>query len=134
MSRLPRALEHLKTGFAAEAATAARYRAQAGQAEAEGKPNLAARWLALAEEKDRLARLLLQAAGQIRGEDRALADALAEEAFENEILYPKMIREVDAETARVLADVVAAQGEHAQALERLRSEAQAAGGDVAAAA
>lgn len=134
MSRLPRAQEHLKTGFTAEAVSAARCRAQAERAEREGKPNLARRWRELAEAKDALAMRMLEAAGQVRGEERAIADALSEEEFENEVLYPKMMRDVDEETATVMRGVVEAQAEHARRLERLRVEAQAAPGDVDAAA
>ena len=52
MSRLPRAQEYLKTGFNAEAASAARYRAAAVRATDEGHPKLADAWRALAVEKD----------------------------------------------------------------------------------
>ena len=48
MSRIPRFQEHLKTGFTAEAASAARYRAYADRARADGMPNVAQRWLRLA--------------------------------------------------------------------------------------
>ncbi|NLN10594.1 MAG: hypothetical protein GX178_03160 [Acidobacteria bacterium] len=65
MSRLPRAQEYLKTGFAAEAAAAARYRAYAQAAEQAGRPRLAAAWLDLAAEKDRLAIVQLEAAGKV---------------------------------------------------------------------
>ncbi|MGH9381863.1 MAG: hypothetical protein ACRD2Z_14790 [Thermoanaerobaculia bacterium] len=134
MSRLPRAQEHLKTGFTAEAVSAARCRAQAERADSEGKPNLARRWRELAEAKDALAVRMLEAAGQVRHEDRAIADALAEEEFENEVLYPKMMRDVDAATAEAMSGVVEAQREHARRLERLRLETQAAPGDISTAA
>lgn len=134
MSRLPRAQEHLKTGFTAEAVSAARCRAQAARAEAEEKPNLARRWRELAAAKDALAVRMLEAAGQVRDAERAIADALAEEEFENEVLYPKMMRDVDGETATVIRGVVETQVEHARRLERLRVEAQAAPGDISAAA
>ena len=66
MSRVPRFQEHLKTGFTAEAVSAARYRANAERAEREGMPNLAAAWRELAVEKDRLAIDQLEAAGDQR--------------------------------------------------------------------
>ena len=72
MSRLPRAQEYLKTGFNAEAASAARYRAAAVRATDEGHPKLADAWRALAVEKDELARLQLEAAGQVRGGNQDL--------------------------------------------------------------
>ena len=48
----------------AEAAAAARYRAYAQAAEQAGRPRLAAAWLDLAAEKDRLAIVQLEAAGK----------------------------------------------------------------------
>lgn len=121
MSRLPRAQEYLKTGFTAEAAAAARFRAYARRAERDGRPELAKEWLELASEKDALAIGQLEAAGQVRGEGHDLAAALAEERYENESLYPRMGREVDAETAKVFAGVVEAQQRHAARLEKLVS-------------
>ena len=130
MSRIPRFQEHLKTGFTSEAASAARYRANAGKAEQDGHPNLARRWRRLAEAKDALAIELLEAAGQVRGLDADLGDAISEERFENDILYPKMIRDVDEHTANVFLRVVNAQKEHLRQLEALREETNAAQGDV----
>ena len=130
MSRLPRHLEHLKTGFTAEAVAAARLRAYAGRAERDGLPNLARHWLALAEAKDALALAQLEAAGQVRGAEVDLGAAVAEESYENEVLYPKMIGEADEETARVFQEVVKAQREHLERLERLRADYQASRGDV----
>lgn len=130
MSRIPRAQEHLKTAFIAEAASAARYRAYAALAEREGRPNLARHWLRLAAEKDRLAVELLDAAGQIRTLDADLGEGISEERYENDALYPKMIRDVDQETANVFLRVVAAQKEHLRQLEALRQAVNSAGGDV----
>ena len=76
MSRIPRYQEHLKTGFTAEAASAARCRAYAGRAERDGLPNLARHWRALAEEKDRLAIDLLEASEQVHGMDADLGNAI----------------------------------------------------------
>lgn len=131
MSRIPRSQEHLKAGFTAEAASAARFRAYARRARRDGLPNLAARWLRLAEEKDALAIELLEAVGQVRGTDANLGDAIAEERYENDVLYPKMIRDVDQATANVFLRVVTAQKEHLRQLETMREEANAAQGDVA---
>jgi rubrerythrin len=130
VSRIPRAQEHLKTAFTAEAASAARYRAYAALAEREGLPNLARHWLRLAAEKDRLAVELLEAAGQIRTLDADLGEAISEERYENDVLYPKMIRDVDQRTADVFLQVVAAQKEHLRQLEALRQAVNAAQGDV----
>ena len=131
MSRIPRSQEHLKTAFTAEAASAARFRAYAGRAQSEGQPNLARRWLRLAAEKDALAICLLEASGQIGSLDANLGNATSEERFEIDILYPKMIRDVDQETANALLRVVNAQKEHLRHLEALREESNAAQGDVA---
>lgn len=133
MSRIPRFLEHLKTGFTAEAVSAARYRAYAVKAEQDRQPNLARRWRSLAEAKDALAIEMLQAAEQVRGLHADLGNALSEERYENDILYPKMIRDagVDEHTANVFLRVVAAQKDHLRQLESLREEANAAEGDVA---
>ena len=57
--------------------------------------------------------------------------AISEERFENDILYPKMIRDVDQETANVFLRVVNAQKEHLRNLESLRQETNSAQGDVA---
>lgn len=130
MSRIPRYQEHLKTAFTAEAASAARCRAYAVHAEREGLPNLARHWLRLAAEKDRLAVDLLDAAGQLTTLDANLGNAISEERYENDALYPKMIREVDQHTADVLLRVVAAQKEHQRQLEALRESVNAAQGDV----
>jgi rubrerythrin len=133
VSRIPRFLEHLKTGFTAEAVSAARYRAYALKAEQDRQPNLARRWLSLAEAKDALAIEMLQAAEQVRGLHADLGNALSEERYENDILYPKMIRDagIDEHTANVFLRVVAAQKDHLRQLESLREETNAAEGDVA---
>ena len=130
MSRIPRSQEHLKTAFTAEAASAARSRAYAAHAEREGLPNLARHWLRLAAEKDRLAIELLEAAGQLQTLEADLGNAISEERYENDALYPKMIRDVDQPTADVLLRVVAAQKEHLRQLDALREEVNAAQGDV----
>ena len=131
MARIPRYQEHLKTGFTAEAVSAARCRAYAARAERDGRPHLARRWLRLAAEKDALAVQLLEAAEQVRGEDADLGAALSEERYENDVLYPKMIRDVDQETANVFLRIVNAQKEHLRQLEALRGDLNAAQGDVA---
>lgn len=130
MSRLPRFQEHLKTGFTAEAVSAAYFRAYAERAEKAGKANLAARWRDLAAEKDRLAAIQLEAAGKVHDEATALRAALAEEKYENDVLYPRMMRDVDDQTAEVFRQVVAAQQEQAAVLEQLQDDLQAAAGDI----
>ena len=130
MSRVPRSIEHLKTGVTAEATAAARYRAFAVRAEKEGRPNLADRWRQLATEKDALAILQLEAAGQIGDDGTNIRAALAEERFENDVLYPKLIRSVDDETAGVFQQVVAAQQATAATLKQLRDALQASTSDV----
>jgi rubrerythrin len=131
VSRIPRSQEHLKTGFTAEAASAARFRAYASRAQRDGQPNLAGRWLRLAAEKDALAIAMLEAAVPIGSLDADLGNAISEERFETDILYPKMIRDVDQETANVFLRVVSAQKEHLRQLEMLRQESNSAQGDVA---
>jgi rubrerythrin len=130
VSRIPRFQEHLKAGFTAEAASAARFRAYADRAKRDGLNNLANRLLRLAAEKDAMAIELLMAAEQVRGTDADLGNAISEERYENDILYPKMIRDVDQETANALLRVVNGQKEHLRQLESLRQEANAAHGDV----
>ena len=130
MSRVARFQEHLKTGFTAEAVSAARCRAHAARAESEGLPNLAAAWRDLAAEKDRLAIRQLEAAGQVRDGKIAIADALAEDRFENDVLYPKMIRDVEGDTAAVFEAVVEDQKRHIDRLSELRTALQAAAGDI----
>lgn len=130
MSRIPRSQEHLKTGFTAEAVSAARFRAFATRAERDGLPNLARHWRELAATKDELAVAELEAAGGVRGAATDLEAAISDERYENEVLYPKMIREVDDSTARVLRSVVERQQDHLERLEALRVRHQAARGDV----
>jgi rubrerythrin len=134
VSRIPRFQEHLKTGFTAEAVSAARYRAFAARAEKDGMPRLAARWRRLAAAKDGLAVRLLVAADQVRGLDSDLGSAIAEERFENDVLYPKIIRDIadpaEQPTAEVFRQLVAAQVEHLRELEALRRDLGAAQGDV----
>jgi rubrerythrin len=130
VSRLPRHLEHLKTGFTAEAVSAAKFRAYASRAEKDGLPNLARHWLGLAAAKDALAVAQLDAAGQARGGLLDIGAALAEENYENDVLYPKMAREVDDETRGSIERTVAAQKEHVARLDQLRVAFSAARGDV----
>ena len=130
MSRLPRAQEYLKTGFNAEAASAAKFRAAAARAERDGHPKLAKAWLELAVEKDELARLQLEAAGQVHGGTLDLEAALAEERYENDSLYPRMAKEVDAPTAEVLNGVALKQREHLARLDSLLDALTRSQGDI----
>ncbi len=134
MSRLPRHLEHLRTGFTAEAASAASFRAFAEQAEADGRPNLGSRWRALAAEKDRLAIELLHAAGKVETEASNLLDAIGDEQYENDVLYPRMIADMEhlgqpAEAA-LLRRLVDTQRRHQGELDELRRELTASTRDV----
>ena len=119
MSRLPRSLELLKTGFLTEAASAARFRAFAQRAERDELPNLARAWRRLAEAKDQLAILQLEAAGQVRGEQADVRYALGEERYQNDVLYPSMLEQLSGEPADVLARVLESQREH---IERIASD------------
>ena len=130
MSRLPRAQEYLKTGFNAEAASAAKFRAAAARAERDGHPKLAKAWLELAVEKDELARVQLEAAGQVHGGTLDLEAALAEERYENDSLYPRMAKEVDAPTAEVLNGVALKQREHLARLDSLLDALTRSQGDI----
>jgi rubrerythrin len=131
LSRIPRAQEHLQTAFTGEAASAAQFRAYAVRAGHDGLPNLARRWLRLAAAKDRLASELLVAAEQVRGPDSDLGSAIAEERYENDVLYPKMIRDVEEPHIRALFEqVVEEQRRHVAEMEALRRYHNAAQGDV----
>jgi rubrerythrin len=130
VSRVPRSLEHLKTGVTAEAVAAARYRAFAAQAEKDGMPNLAEQWLELASGKDALAIMQLEAGGQVRDAGANVRDALAEERFENDVLYPKLIRDVEGETAEVFQKVVREQKKSAETLRGMRESLQSSTGDI----
>ena len=130
MSRIPRSLEYLKTGFTAEAVSAARFRAYAAQAEKDGRPNLARRWQRLAADKDALAVKLLGAAGQVRGEAADLTSAIEDERYENDVLYPKIVRDLDQATSDVILQVLEAQKAHLRELEELRRALSSATGDV----
>jgi rubrerythrin len=132
VSRIPRSLEYLKTGFTAEAVSAARFRAYAAQAEKAGRPNLARRWQRLAADKDALAVKLLAAAGQVRGEAADLTSAIEEERYENDVLYPKIVRDLeDQATSDVILQVIEAQKAHLRELEELRRALSSSTGDVA---
>lgn len=134
MSRLPRHQEHLKTGFTAEAVSAAMFRAFAEQADGEGRANLADRWRRLAEAKDRLAIDQLQVAGRVRSDADNLRDAIAEEQFENEVLYPRLIDDLrhlgQPEEVELMQRVVEAQSGHLSTLDSLRKELAGSSGDV----
>ena len=130
MSRVPRFREHLKIGFTAEATTAASYRAYAARAEKSGRPNLAQKWLELASQKDFLAVLQLEATESLGDAATCLRNAIAEENYENDVLYPKMIRDLEGEPARVLQKVVEAQLQHLGDLEQLQGSLQSSEGDV----
>jgi rubrerythrin len=128
---LPRSQEYLKTGFTAEAASAAKFRAAAARAKADGHPRLAQAWLDLAAEKDGLAIRQLEAAGQVHGGAEDLGAALAEERYENDSLYPRMVREVDAQTAGIFEAVAGKQREHLARLESLLDALTRSSGDLA---
>jgi hypothetical protein len=66
----------------------------------------------------------------LRGAEADIATAISNERYENDVLYPKMIREVDGETADTLLAVIAAQKEHLRRLEDVRTRFMAAKGDV----
>ena len=130
MSRLPRSQEHLKTAFAAEAASAARFRAYATRAEGEEMPALAEHWRRLAGDKDRLAGELLEAAGQTPDAAGAVREALAEERYENDVLYPRLIRLGGDDVRATLSEVAGRQKKHLLRLESLRSALAQARDDV----
>ena len=136
MSRLPRAQEYLKTGFTAEAASAARLRALGARAEREGRPNLASSLRELAGETDALAIVQSEAAEAIRRPaeelDAQVVAVLAEERYENDALYPKMARDADEATASLFREVIARQTEHAQRLESLLDALSRATADIPA--
>ncbi len=134
MSRLPRAQEHLKTAFIAEAEKAALYRAFADRADRDGQPNLAKSWRQLAADKDERAVAQLEAAGRVHGAAKNLAVAIAEESYQQNLLYPKMVREVDAETAEVLEATIAGLAGDCARLESLREAFNSSPGDIAASA
>lgn len=131
MSRLPRSLELLKTGFLTEAASAARFRAFAERAQRDDLPNLARAWRNLAEAKDQLAILQLEAAGQVRGERADVKYALGEERYQNDVLYPSMLEHLAGEPAEAVAKVLESQREHIDLLESLREELVGSRGDIA---
>jgi rubrerythrin len=131
LSRIPRVQEHLKAGFTAEAASAARFRANAAAASRNGLPNLAAHWSDLARAKDELAVLQLAATGSVRGSVEDLEAALAEERYEIEVLYPRLIAAAGDE-AGPFREVVALQERHLSRLESLRGALIASRGDVPA--
>jgi len=131
VSRIPRIQEHLKTGFTSEAVSAAKFRAYAVRARRDGHPHLAEHWEALARQKDELARLQLEAAGKIRGGVTDVGAEIAEERYENEVLYPKLIQSAGSdEVVGVFQQVIEAQKEHQQRLEELRRALTASEGDV----
>jgi rubrerythrin len=123
--------ENLKAGFTAEAAAAARYRAYAQRAAQDGLPNLAAHWNDLARQKDELAILQLEAAGKVRGSAEDLDAELAEERYENEVLYPKLIS-LSPDAADTFKKVIAEQTAHLARMESLRVALTASPSDAPA--
>jgi rubrerythrin len=138
MSRLPRHLEHLRTGFTAEAVAAATCRAFAEQAKEEGRANLAQRWSALAEEKDRAARELMHAAGRVGSALVNMRGALGEEQYVIEVLYPRLAEDLadmgHPEEAALLERVRVQHQRHLGLLDELRREMMGAMADVGATA
>jgi len=133
VSRIPRIQEHLKTGFTSEAVSAAKFRAYATRARRDGHPHLAEHWEDLARQKDELARLQLEAAGKIRGGVTDVGAEIAEERYENEVLYPKLIQSTGSdEVVGVFQQVIEAQKDHQRRLEHLRKALTGAEGDVEA--
>src|SRR6185503_395846 len=134
MSRLPRHVEHLRTAFTAEAVSAASYRAYAAHAEGAGRPNLAERWRTLAAEKERQAIDLLAAAGKRESEAANLRDAIAEDHYEREVLYPRLIEDMEnlghPEEAALLRRLVEEHERHRAELDDLRRELTASTRDV----
>lgn len=130
MSRLPRHLEHLKTGFTAEAVSAASFRAYAQKAEAEGLENLAQEWRSLAAEKDQMAIDQLSAAGRIQDELRNIIEAITADRFENDVLYPKLIRDSKGEERDIFQKIVKNQEDHLDRMESLRVSLSSSEGDV----
>lgn len=121
MSRIPRHLEYLKTAATAEAVAAARFRAFSARADRDGLAELAARWRELAAAKDGLVIDLLEAGGQILGGSDDIGSSLAEERYENEVLYPKLCADAGNEAAeKALLAVVEAQKGHLTKLTNLR--------------
>jgi rubrerythrin len=114
----------------AEAASAAKLRAFAAKADRDGHPNLAQQLRGLAADKDVLAERQLEATGQVRNSATDLAAAIAEERYENDVLYAKMIGESDGAAAQILRDVVAAQRGHVLRLEAMHQAIVASRGDV----
>jgi len=110
------------------------FRAFAEQADGEGRANLADRWRRLAEAKDRLAIDQLQVAGRVRSDADNLRDAIAEEQFENEVLYPRLIDDLrhlgQPEEVELMQRVVEAQSGHLSTLDSLRKELAGSSGDV----
>ncbi len=131
MSRLPRVQENLKAGFTAEAASAARFRAYALRAEKDGAPNLAKHWRELARQKDELAILQLEASSRVRGGALDVEAELAEERYENEVLYPKL-KSLSPEAASTFEQVISAQRAHLERLEALRAALGSSPGDAPA--
>lgn len=118
MSRLTRSWEHLKTGFQAEAASAARLKALSKKAEAEGKKGLAAALAKLSEEKAELAAQLLEPLDRQHGWEESLQALLAEERFEFEVLYPKMLGDLDSGLQEIVERVRAQHQLHLQQIEK----------------
>ncbi len=131
MSRLPRHLEHLKTGFTAEAVSAACFRAYAQKAEAQGLENLAQEWRSLAAEKDQMAIDQLSAAGRIKDELRNIIEAITADRFENEVLYPKLIRDSKGEERDIFKKILKNQEDHLSRMETLRVSLSSSEGDIA---
>jgi hypothetical protein len=132
VSRLPRAQEFLKTGFNAEAASAARLRAAAVGPRARAGRTWRAPCASWRSEKDALALTQLEAAGQVprhraRPRRRPRRGALRERRA-----LSAHAREVDEETAGIFRDVVARQQQHAERLEGMLDAVTRSHGDLPA--
>ncbi len=118
MSRLTRSWEHLKTGFQAEAASAARLKTLARKAERESKPRLARALERLGEEKVEVAGQLLKALDRDQNWLEALEALAAEERYELEVLYPKLLADLGSEARELIEGVQARHRDHLALLEK----------------
>ena len=100
---MSKTVENLMAAFAGESQANRKYLAYAKKADQEGLPQVAKLFRAAAEAETIHALTHLRTAKKIGGTADNLQDALAGETFEFTKMYPEMIKEVEAEGEKAIA-------------------------------
>ena len=101
---MSKTVEHLMAAFAGESQANRKYLAYAKEADKEGKPQVAKLFRAAAEAETIHAHAHLRNAKKIGDTAANLQDAIAGETYEFTKMYPEMIKDVEAEGEKNIAN------------------------------